>query len=115
MSVPPDSMIDLITAKLAQEFPSFGGGKVDPHNFMSIALKDKRPMFAACVDIQLVVERVIREMREPTNTMIEAAVLSPGDGNLGVDATNTWQAMIDAALTSEMVADDIDAWERTST
>jgi hypothetical protein len=43
-------------------------------------------------------EMAIAALREPTEAMIEAAVLSPGDGNLGVDAKNTWKAMIDAAL-----------------
>lgn len=59
-----------------------------------------------------VVRAVIREMREPTEAMVEAGIMAPlfgEDYNLEWQISSAWSAMIDTALTdSEGVVDTPD-------
>lgn len=55
---------DQITEILRKEFPSFGGGLCNTNNPISIAMSERPSMFAAGVDIQEVVDRVIELKRK---------------------------------------------------
>lgn len=57
------SQIDAIIIKLADGFPSFGGGQTSQYNLLVNALKAQAPIFAAGVDIRQVVEFVVMEMQ----------------------------------------------------
>ena len=63
-AVSSTSDTDTLVSELAKTFPSFGGGKVNDSNPLSIWMKDKPPMFAAGVDI----EQVVRFILEKTAT-----------------------------------------------
>lgn len=58
MKITPENQKD-IAAIIAAEFPSFGGGRYNAYDPISIALKDSKPQFAAGVEIEKVVTRVI--------------------------------------------------------
>ena len=49
-----------IVAKIAAEFRTFGGGRVDPYNPISLWTQDRPLMFAMGVDVAAVVARVLR-------------------------------------------------------
>jgi hypothetical protein len=51
--------VDEIVAAVGKKFPTFGGGKANKWNPVSIALAEKPLSFAACVDVKEVVEFVI--------------------------------------------------------
>lgn len=58
MKIIPETTED-ITTIIASEFRCFGGGNVSYGNPISMALRDQPPQFAAGVDVQDVVNRVI--------------------------------------------------------
>ncbi len=56
---------------------------------------------ASPADNEDLAKAAIAAMREPSEGMIKASNLAEGSGNLDTDATNIYQAMIDAALKEE--------------
>ena len=57
----PERTIIEITTKVANQFPSFGGGRGSEWNPIAEMLKNKPAQFAAGVDVRAVVEAVIKE------------------------------------------------------
>ena len=57
---PPPMQVETIVAVIASEFASFGGGKSNQFNILSVALQNHPPMFAAGVDIKAVTERIMQ-------------------------------------------------------
>jgi len=55
-------LIDEIVKKTAAHFPTFGGGRVNKWNPLSVALKDDPPQFAAGVDVEKVVRFIISKV-----------------------------------------------------
>lgn len=55
-----EKLVTKITKKLAETFPSFGGGQDGDFNPIAKALKDAPPMFAAGVDISAVVRIMLQ-------------------------------------------------------
>jgi hypothetical protein len=70
-----------IVSAVAARFRTFGGGKVNPSNPISVALENKPPQFAAGVDIAEVVEFIVNEIAAATagdtpNDTVDAMMLA---------------------------------------
>ena len=58
MKIIPETAQD-ITTIITHEFRTFGGGQSDTSNPIAMALADSKPTFAAGVDVEQVVNRVL--------------------------------------------------------
>lgn len=58
MKIVPETKQDLVKI-IASEFPTFGGGKSNLYNPISMQLKDSEPQFALGVSVTEVVNRVL--------------------------------------------------------
>lgn len=87
------AFVDRIVKDVADHFGGFGGGRVVDGNPISAALKDRLPMFAACVDVRQVVEHVIKSLREPSEAMLSA-------GDDAIEAAQSHSQVDDVTVTS---------------
>lgn len=53
-----------LVGMIRDKFPSFGGGKYNPNNIISVAAKDDPAMFAAGVDILEVVNFILAQNKK---------------------------------------------------
>jgi len=64
-----------ITSVVAKNFRSFGGGKVDSSNPISVAFKNRPPAFASGVNIEEVVRFVVSEIEKSKKKLTKKRVL----------------------------------------